>query len=86
MKLTKGAVVTEPGSTAKTKTGGWRTFAPVIDNGKCIDCGNCWIYCPEGCIYRDNGVYSADLDYCKGCGICENECPSDAIKMILEEK
>ncbi|MCD4842810.1 MAG: 4Fe-4S binding protein, partial [Methanosarcinales archaeon] len=25
-------------------------------------------------------------DYCKGCGICANECPKDAIEMVLEEK
>jgi pyruvate ferredoxin oxidoreductase delta subunit len=26
-----------------------------------------------------------DYDYCKGCGICANECPFDAIVMIEEE-
>jgi pyruvate ferredoxin oxidoreductase delta subunit len=25
-----------------------------------------------------------DLDYCKGCGICTEECPSDAIEMVRE--
>jgi pyruvate ferredoxin oxidoreductase delta subunit len=25
-----------------------------------------------------------DYDYCKGCGICANECPVDAIKMVEE--
>ncbi len=86
MTLIKGAVVTEPGSTVTTKTSGWRTFIPIIDNEKCIDCGNCWVYCPDACIHRKNGLYTADLDYCKGCGICANECPADAIEMVLEEK
>ena len=27
-----------------------------------------------------------NLDYCKGCGICANECPVNAIEMVLEEK
>jgi pyruvate ferredoxin oxidoreductase delta subunit len=27
-----------------------------------------------------------DFDFCKGCGICANECPKDAIEMVLEEK
>ncbi len=25
-----------------------------------------------------------DLDYCKGCGVCAEECPSDAISMVKE--
>ncbi|MFA5614071.1 MAG: 4Fe-4S binding protein, partial [Methanoculleus sp.] len=27
-----------------------------------------------------------DLDYCKGCGICANECPKNAITMVREER
>ncbi len=30
--------------------------------------------------------YVLNSDYCKGCGICANECPIKGIKMILEEK
>ena len=25
-----------------------------------------------------------DYRYCKGCGVCANECPADAIKMERE--
>jgi Pyruvate/2-oxoacid:ferredoxin oxidoreductase delta subunit len=25
-----------------------------------------------------------DYDYCKGCGICANECPAKAIAMVEE--
>jgi pyruvate ferredoxin oxidoreductase delta subunit len=25
-----------------------------------------------------------DYEYCKGCGICAEECPADAIKMVEE--
>ena len=31
-------------------------------------------------------LYKANYDYCKGCGICANECPKDVITMTLEEK
>jgi len=27
-----------------------------------------------------------DYDYCKGCGICANECPKKAIEMVEESK
>ncbi|MEE8358706.1 MAG: 4Fe-4S dicluster-binding protein [Candidatus Hydrothermarchaeales archaeon] len=82
--------ITDVGNTIKTKTGGWRTFKPVFEMEKCIDCGNCWIYCPDSSIIIDvkdgKRVYSANMDYCKGCGICANECPTEAIEMVLEEK
>jgi pyruvate ferredoxin oxidoreductase delta subunit len=81
-----GGHIKDVGSTDKLKTGGWRTFRPEIDNEKCIDCGNCWIYCPDAAVYKKNGEYGFNYDYCKGCGICANECPTEAIKMVLEEK
>ncbi len=76
-----GAVVRDPGSSVKNKTGSWRTFKPILDKEKCIDCGNCILFCPEGCITKD---YDIDYDYCKGCGICAEECPVKAIKMERE--
>ncbi|MEI7827196.1 MAG: 4Fe-4S binding protein [Euryarchaeota archaeon] len=30
--------------------------------------------------------YELDPTYCKGCGICANECPVQGIKMKMEEK
>ncbi len=76
----------KPKTTMANKTGGWRTFKPVLDMEKCIDCGNCWIYCPDMAVKKEGGKYVVDLDYCKGCGICANECPTKAITMLLEEK
>lgn len=47
----------EPGSTANTKTGAWRTFVPHVNPKKCIKCSLCEIYCPEACIHQ---VYSGN--------------------------
>ncbi|BDH80077.1 MAG TPA: 4Fe-4S binding protein [Methanothermobacter sp.] len=76
-----GATVKEPGSTRRNKTGSWRTFKPILDKEKCIECDNCILFCPDACI---NPEYEIDYDYCKGCGICAEECPVKAIKMERE--
>jgi pyruvate ferredoxin oxidoreductase delta subunit len=41
------------------------------------------MYCPDRAIDDDLNV---DLTFCKGCGICANECPKKAIQMVREEK
>ena len=86
LKVNKGAVVTNPGSTAKEKTGTWRSLIPIIDKNKCKGCGQCWAFCPDNAIQIKNGKAVIDYDYCKGCGICARECPKKAIKIIEEKK
>lgn len=83
--VNRGCVVFRPGSAGDYHTGSWRAQRPIWDNAKCIKCGLCYIVCPEGCISEgSDGYYSADLDYCKGCGICTHECWPRAIKMVEE--
>jgi pyruvate ferredoxin oxidoreductase delta subunit len=73
-------------------TGDWRSSRPVIDEGLCLAvkrgkpvCQLCWVYCPDACISK--GVPPAiDLQYCKGCGICAEMCPVDAIEMRPEHE
>jgi len=52
--------------------------------GVCNECDNCWVYCPDMAVKRVNDHYEIDYDYCKGCGICFEECPRSAI--LLEEE
>jgi len=82
-----GAIVTEPGNASKYRTGDWRSQRPVFDLDKCIKCGLCYVFCPEGCIRQnEEGYFEADLYYCKGCGICARECPSGVITMVEEKE
>ena len=82
-----GSIVTEPGSASQYKTGDWRSQRPIRDNNKCVKCGICYIFCPEGCIGQDSeGYFEANLYYCKGCGICAKECWTKAITMVEEEE
>ena len=69
------------------KTGSWRVFRPVLDESKCVKCLRCWIYCPEGSIKRkkDDSV-EINFDYCKGCGVGADQCPTKTIKMKREGK
>jgi pyruvate ferredoxin oxidoreductase delta subunit len=81
-----GCIVTEPGSTREYRTGDWRSQRPTYDFGKCIKCGICQLYCPEGCIGQNaEGYFQANLFWCKGCGICSKECPTKVITMVNEE-
>ena len=78
---TIGAALKASNSTRANKTGSWRTFKPVVDTEKCINCGLCYVYCPDGCVTEE---HIPDYDYCKGCGICAEECPVKAITMERE--
>ncbi|MCE5336964.1 MAG: 4Fe-4S binding protein [Desulfobacteraceae bacterium] len=74
------------------KTGDWRSSRPEIDLTKCIPsksgksaCFLCWQYCPEGVVKKSIPV-EIDMEFCKGCGICAEECPAKAITMVDEHK
>lgn len=81
-----GCISTEPGSARQYRTGDWRSQRPTYNFTRCIKCGICSLYCPEGCIGQNaEGYFEADLYYCKGCGICARECPTGVITMVEEE-
>jgi len=72
------------------RTGSWRVLRPVIDYTKCAPaksgkpaCFFCWLYCPDSVVSKTLQP-RIDLTYCKGCGICAEECPPQAIAMVEE--
>jgi NADPH-dependent glutamate synthase beta subunit-like oxidoreductase len=54
--------------------------------GNCFECDNCYGVCPDNAVIKlgPGAGYRFDLDYCKGCGICVEECPCGAIEMRPE--
>ncbi|MBN1690217.1 MAG: 2-oxoacid:acceptor oxidoreductase family protein [Dehalococcoidia bacterium] len=82
-ELLVGCAVTDVGNTKRFCTGDWKSEHPEWNNDVCIKCGICSLYCPEACISQQNdGFFRADLFFCKGCGICAQECWTRAIKMV----
>jgi NADPH-dependent glutamate synthase beta subunit-like oxidoreductase len=54
--------------------------------GTCFECDNCYGVCPDNAVIKlgPGKRYEFNLDYCKGCGICYEECPCGAIDMVRE--
>jgi 2-oxoacid:acceptor oxidoreductase delta subunit (pyruvate/2-ketoisovalerate family) len=56
--------------------------------GNCFACDNCYGVCPDNAVIKlESGTpyaYEIDYDYCKGCGMCAEECPCGAIHMVPE--
>jgi pyruvate ferredoxin oxidoreductase delta subunit len=80
----------EPGPGDGGKTGSWRVLRPVINLETCIPvkmnkkaCFNCWLYCPDSVVSKTIPPV-INFEYCKGCGICAEECPAGAIIMVDE--
>ena len=85
-ELALGMAITEPGSSRYNRTGDWRSSRPVWVFDKCVRCGVCSVFCPEGCIeMQKDGLPLADMEYCKGCGICVTECWTGCIEMEEEK-
>lgn len=84
--------ISKPSQGEAGHTGDWRSRRPVLVLAeKCsavrqgaITCQLCWVYCPDACVSRSIGP-EFDLEYCKGCGICAEVCPTGAIEMQAEE-
>jgi len=57
----------------------------VIDN--CIKCKytDCVEVCPVDCFYEGENMLVIHPDECIDCGVCEPECPADAIRPDTED-
>jgi 2-oxoacid:acceptor oxidoreductase delta subunit (pyruvate/2-ketoisovalerate family) len=84
-ELPAGGVVL-PGEAEQPRTGGWRTgLKPEADTARCVNCLLCWLYCPDSAVVLEGATFTGfDLDYCKGCELCAEVCPVDAIAMVAE--
>lgn len=54
--------------------------------GNCFECDNCYGMCPDNAVIKlgPGERFRFNYDYCKGCGLCAEECPCGAIEMVAE--
>jgi len=54
--------------------------------GNCFECDNCYGVCPDNAVIKlgPGKKFEFNYEYCKGCGVCVEECPCGAIKMEPE--
>ncbi len=54
--------------------------------GNCFECDNCYGVCPDNAVEKlgPGNRFRFNYDYCKGCGMCVEECPCGAIEMVAE--
>lgn len=74
-----------------TSNAGWRNVRPVIDEDACTGCLQCYMYCPDGTVFKTGGgagctAVAIDYAFCKGCGICAKICAFGAIDMVSERE
>ncbi|MCS7369584.1 MAG: 4Fe-4S binding protein [archaeon GBS-70-058] len=53
---------------------------------KCVKCGNCIQSCPVEVYTMDShgNIKPSKINLCIGCGICETQCPKNAIQVIIK--
>ncbi len=62
----------------------WRVIKPVFNRDICIDCQNCWVWCPDSSIIsRDKQMLGIDYDHCKGCEVCSEVCPTNPKSLLM---
>lgn len=55
----------------------------MIVNRGCTKCDSCRWLCPQKAISFDYEGAHIDWDKCSGCGICVENCPSEAISIKI---
>jgi len=74
-------------NSAQAYVGDWRVIKPVWNYDLCIDCQNCWLYCPDTAIIsRNKEMVGIDYNHCKGCGICVEVCPTNPKSLWMFEE
>lgn len=87
IKVSDGLPLARPVVGSSGQTGTWRVLRPVVHFERCTKCRLCFFYCVENTIDLEPNMFpKVDYQYCKGCGVCAQVCPTSAIEMVREVK
>jgi 2-oxoacid:acceptor oxidoreductase delta subunit (pyruvate/2-ketoisovalerate family) len=64
------------------RTSAVRSAERCFQCGLCNSCRNCDLFCPDLAVLMKGKGPEIDYDHCKGCGICVQECPRGALKLV----
>ncbi len=82
-KMPQERIYTE-NSSRSASVAHWRVIKPVHNASLCINCFNCWVYCPDSSILaKDEKLAGVDYQHCKGCGICVSVCPTNPKSLLM---
>lgn len=83
-----GPIIAKAGTSLNYKTGSWRLGKkPKFLQINCTACKMCQLICPDSCITgEEKNTYTANYDYCKGCGLCAKVCHKKDIVMVPEQE
>jgi ferredoxin len=59
---------------------------PTIDAFKCNGCGVCVLRCPPQIMGMVKNIATLITDLCEECGICNDVCPTDAVRFELPHR
>jgi NAD-dependent dihydropyrimidine dehydrogenase PreA subunit len=62
------------------------SFIMVVDEDKCMGCGDCIDRCQFEALSMQDDIVVKDADSCFGCGVCVSVCPTSALRMELREQ
>ena len=88
-ELPIGGLIIEPGNSVEYESGSWSPQKIVFYPDRCIQCLQCWVYCPDASIeVKDGKVTGIDHFHCKCCGICIEHCPTEpkSLELVREEE
>ena len=83
-----GGVLKDPGNSRAYRTGLWSDRIAIWDAETCTNCLQCWLVCPDESIVMDEDGKMAGIDYdfCKACGLCVEECPTEPKSLRIGKK
>ena len=62
-------------------------MTPILEiTSRCISCDNCFLFCPEDAVLKNENTYAIETWSCTLCKICQEVCPVNCIQFADAKK